>query len=418
MKDKTFLLDWMSSLLNSLGVSSTDGGHKSLFACVVVLLCCILIWRLVRYILLRAHRLGKMVDEKWDVVDAKWDLIFNPTNLKKIAFGVALFMFYMLLPLAFDPASTMSVIVSKVLDLLIVLLLTSAANTVVKTIFTLIYHKRKTKDAPLKGFMQIIQIALWIVAIIIIISIFLNKSPIKLFTGLGASLAVLSFVFKDTLLNLVSGILLSSDKIVKVGDWIEMPSAGIDGTVIDMTLNTVKVRGWDNTISNVSPYTLTTGTFKNWEGMFASGGRRIARFVEIDINTVKFCSEELLGRIGKIELMADHIAALPAPRTQISNLELFRVYIEKYMESQPWLNKSMLHMVRHLQSSDTGVPLQIYAFTATTVWVEYERIQASLFEHIMAIAPLFDIKIFQRPSGGDLEKRVSVEDIIVASDEN
>ena len=153
MKDKTFLLDWMSSLLNSLGVSSTDGGHKSLLACVVVLLCCILIWRLVRYILLRAHRLGKMVDEKWDVVDAKWDLIFNPTNLKKIAFGVALFMFYMLLPLAFDPASTMSVIVSKVLDLLIVLLLTSAANTVVKTIFTLIYHKRKTKDQrrPLEG---------------------------------------------------------------------------------------------------------------------------------------------------------------------------------------------------------------------------------------------------------------------------
>ena len=418
MKDKTFLLDWMSSLLNSLGVSSTDGGHKSLLACAIVVFCCLLIWQLLRYILLRAHRLGKMMDEKWDVVDAKWDLIFNPTNLKKIAFGVALFMFYMLLPLAFDPASAMGIIVRKVLDLLIVLLLTNAANTVVKTIFTLIYHKRKTKDAPLKGFMQIIQIAIWIVAIIIIISIFLDKSPAKLFTGLGASLAVLSFVFKDTLLNLVSGILLSSDKIVKVGDWIEMPSTGIDGTVIDMTLNTVKVRGWDNTISNVSPYTLTSGTFKNWEGMFSSGGRRIARFVEIDINTVKFCSEELLGRIGKIDLMTDHIAALPAPRTQISNLELFRVYIEKYMESQPWLNKDMLHMVRHLQSSDTGVPLQIYAFTATTVWVEYERIQASLFEHIMAIAPLFDIKIFQRPSGGDLEKRVSVDDIIVAADEN
>ncbi len=409
-KEKTFLLDWMSTLLDLLGISSTDGGYKSLFACLVVVLCCLIIWRLVRYILLRAHRLGKMVDERLDVV-------LNPTNLKKIALSISIFIFYVLLPLAFDPSTGAGILVRKVLDILIVWMLTNAASAVVRTIFTLIYHKRKEKDAPLKGFMQIIQIVLWVVAIIIVISILLDKSPTKLFTGLGASLAVLSFVFKDTLLNLVSGILLSSDKIVKVGDWIEMPSAGIDGTVIDMTLNTVKVRGWDNTISNVSPYTLTSGTFKNWEGMFASGGRRIARFVEIDINTVKFCTPELLERIAKVELMADHVASLPEPRTQVSNLELFRAYIERYMEAQPWLNREMLHMVRHLQSSDTGVPLQVYAFTATTAWVEYERIQASLFEHIMAIAPLFDLKIFQRPSGGDLEKRASMEDIIRMTDE-
>lgn len=410
-KEKTFLLDWMSSLLDWLGISSTEGGYKSLFASVVVVLCCLIIWQLVRYILLRTHRLGKMVDERLQVV-------FDPSNLKKIAFSIALFIFYVLIPLAFDPASGVGIIVRKVLDILIVWMLTSAANAVVRTIFTLIYHKRKTKDAPLKGFMQIIQIALWIIGIIIVIAILLDKSPIKLFTGLGASIAVLSFVFKDTLLNLVSGILLSSDKMVKVGDWIEMPSAGLDGMVVDMTLNTVKVQNWDNTISNVTPYTLTSGTFKNWQGMFDSGGRRIARFVEIDINTVKFCSAELLERLSKMELMTEHIASLPAPRTQVSNLELFRVYIEKYMEAQPWLNKKMLHMVRHLQSSDTGVPLQIYAFTATTVWVEYERIQAALFEHIMAIAPLFDLKIFQRPSGGDLEKRITVEELIGAADEN
>ena len=320
-------------------------------------------------------------------------------------------MFYMLLPLAFDPASSVGIFVRKALDVLIVWMLANFANSVVKTIFMLIYHKRKTKDAPLKGFMQVIQIVVWIVAAIVIIAILINKSPTKLFTGLGASLAVLSFVFKDSILNLVSGILLSSDKMVKVGDWIEMPSAGIDGTVIDMTLNTVKVKGWDNTISNVTPYTLTSGTFKNWQGMFSSGGRRIARYVEVDINTVKFCSEELLERVGKLELMKDYIATLEEPRMQTTNLELLRVYIERYMEAQPWLNKQMLHMVRQLQSSDTGVPLQVYAFTSTTVWVEYERIQAALFEHIMAIAPLFDIKIFQRPSGGDLEKKATIEEI-------
>ncbi len=404
MEDKTFLLRWMSGLLDWLGLHSADGGYKSLFATLVVLLCCVVIWRLLRYILLRAHRLGKMVDERLAVV-------LDVANLKKIALTASVILFYMLMPLAFDPTSTLGVTIRKGLDVLLVWMFASATNTVVKTIFMLIYHKRKRKDAPLKGFMQVIQIVLWIIAIILIVAILIDKSPTKLFTGLGASLAVLSFVFKDTILNLVSGILLSSDKMVKVGDWIEMPSAGIDGTVIDMTLNTVKVRGWDNTISNVSPYTLTSGTFKNWQGMFASGGRRIARYVEIDINTVKFCTEELLERVAKLEVMTDYVASIPEPRLQTTNLELLRVYIERYMEAQPWLNRDMLHMVRQLQSSDTGVPLQVYAFTSTTVWVEYERIQAALFEHIMAIAPVFDIRIFQRPSGGDLEKRASVEDL-------
>ncbi len=404
IKEKTFLLEWMKQLLQWLGLNSADGGYKSLFATIIVVVVCLLIWRLLNYVLLRANKIQ-------DYIDTPLEVIFDVPNLKKIALTISVIIFYMMLPLAFDPESTVGIMVRKGLDVMLVWMFTSAINSVVRTVFSLIYLKRKTTGAPLKGFMQVIQIVVWVVAIIFIVSIVIDKSPAKLFTGLGASLAVLSFVFKDTILNLVSGILLSSDKMVKVGDWIEMPSAGIDGTVVDMTLNTVKVRGWDNTISNVSPYTLTTGTFKNWEGMVESGGRRIARFVEIDINTVKFCSEELLDRVSKLELMTDYVTSLPEPRLQVSNLELMRVYIERYLEAQPWINKNMTRMVRHLQSSDTGVPLQVYAFTATTVWVEYERLQASLFEHIMAIAPVFDIRIFQRPSGGDLEKRASVEEI-------
>lgn len=403
--DKGFFLRWMTDLLNWLGLNSADGGFKSLAAALVVMVCCGLVWWIVRFVLLRTVRLKEKISAPYI------HLIFDAKNLKKIALTVSVLLFYILLPLAFDPATDLGRIVKKGLDIVLVWMFTSVLNSAVRTIFEIIYKKRQSTGQPLKGFMQVIQIVLWCVAIIIIISILINKSPTKLFTGLGASLAVLSFVFKDTILNLVSGILLSSDKMIKVGDWIEMPSAGIDGVVIDMTLNTIKVRGWDNTISNVSPYTLTSGTFKNWQGMFASGGRRIARYVEIDINTVKFCTEELLERIAKVELMADVVANLPLPRNQNSNLELFRLYIERYIEQQPWLNKDMIHMVRHLQSSDTGVPLQIYAFTSTTVWVEYERIQAALFEHIMAIAPLFDIKIFQRPSGGDLEKKATIEEI-------
>ena len=395
----------MTNLLNWLGLNSNDGGFKSLAAALVVLASCLLVWRIVRFILLRTVQLKEKISAPYI------HLIFDSTNLKKIALTVAVMMFYILLPLAFDPASELGRFVKKCLDIVLVCMFTSVVSAAVRTIFEIIYKKRKSTGQPLKGFMQVIQIVLWCVAVILIVSIFIDKSPTKLFAGLGASLAVLSFVFKDTILNLVSGILLSSDKMIKVGDWIEMPSAGIDGVVIDMTLNTIKVRGWDNTISNVSPYTLTSGTFKNWQGMFASGGRRIARFVEIDINTVKFCSEELLSRIAKVELMSEVVANLPEPRNQTSNLELFRIYIQRYIGNQPWLNRDMIHMVRHLQSSDTGVPLQIYAFTSTTVWVEYETIQAALFEHIMAIAPMFDIKIFQRPSGGDLEKRATIEEI-------
>lgn len=395
----------MTDLLGWLGLNSSDGGFKSLAAALVVIVCCLLVWWIVRFVLLRTIRLKEKISAPYA------HLIFDADNLKKIALTVAVIMFYILLPLAFDPTSDLGRLVKKCLDIILVWMFTSVLNAAVRTIFEIVYKKRKSTGKPLKGFMQVIQIILWLFAAIIIISILIGKSPVKLLTGLGASFAVLSFVFKDAILNLVSGILLSGDKMIKVGDWIEMPSAGIDGVVIDMTLNTVKVRGWDNTISNVSPYTLTSGTFKNWQGMVASGGRRIARYVEVDINTVKFCSTELLERIGKVELMSSVVATLPEPRIQTSNLELFRIYIDRYLDAQPWLNRDMTHMVRHLQSSDTGVPLQVYAFTNTTVWVEYERIQAALFEHIMSIAPLFDIKIFQRPSGGDLEKKATVEEI-------
>lgn len=395
----------MTDLLGWLGLNSSDGGFKSLAAALVVIICCLLVWWIVRFVLLRTVRLKEKISAPYA------HLIFDADNLKKIALTVAVIIFYVLLPLAFDPDSDLGRLVKKCLDIILVWMFASVINAAVRTIFEIIYKKRKSTGKPLKGFMQVIQIILWLLTGIIIISILIGKSPVKLLTGLGASFAVLSFVFKDAILNLVSGILLSSDKMIKVGDWIEMPSAGIDGVVIDMTLNTVKVRGWDNTISNVSPYTLTSGTFKNWQGMVASGGRRIARYVEVDINTVKFCSPELLERIGKVELMSSVVASLPEPRIQTSNLELFRIYIDRYIDAQPWLNRDMTHMVRHLQSSDTGVPLQVYAFTNTTVWVEYERIQASLFEHLMAIAPLFDIKIFQRPSGGDLEKKATIEEI-------
>lgn len=402
-----FLLSWMDGLLRWLGISGATDSNRSVAASVVVILCCVLFWRGVRYLLLRGARLSKRIDTP------QLAIITKPENIEKVARAIALLTFYTLMPLALDESTRVGIVVKKALDITLVWMFASLLNTAVRTLFLVIYHRRKSKNAPLKGIMQVVQIIVWCVAAIIIIAILIDRSPAKLFTGLGASLAVLSFVFKDPILNLVSGILLSSDKMVKVGDWIEMPSVGIDGEVIDMTLNTVKVKGWDNTISNVSPYTLTSGTFKNWEGMVASGGRRIARMVEIDINSVKFCPPELLERLAKLPALQHLVGTEDATANgqQTTNLELFRHYLEHYIEHQPWLNASMTHMVRHLQSSETGVPIQVYAFTNTTAWIEYERIQAALFEHIMAIAPLFELRIFQRPSGSDLDKIGAVDKI-------
>ncbi len=393
-----FLLKWMSALLDWLGINSADGGHKSVAASLVVILTCVAFWRLLRYVLLRIS--STRHDEQSEL-----RLIFGHANIRKIALTVAVIVFYMLLPLAFPSGSKAGQIVKRMLDIILVWMFTGVASAIVRTVFELVYQKCRTKDKPLKGFMQVLQIIVWCVGIIVIAGIAVGKSPTRLLTGFGASLAVLSFVFKDTILNLVSGILLSTDKMVSVGDWIEMPTYEIDGTVIDMTLNTIKVRNWDNTVSTVTPYALTSGSFRNWQSMVRSGGRRIARSVNIDVESVKFCSDELLQKIAAVDSMSDCASAeFRAKQPRPTNLELFRTYILRHIRRQEWLNSSMMLMVRHLQGTDTGMPLQIYAFTNTTAWVEYENIQSALFEHLVAIAPVFDIHIFQRPSGGDIEK--------------
>lgn len=413
IEQDNFLLRLMSSVLEWLGLDSGSGGYESLAATLIVLLFCLCFWRLLRLILVRSTRL------KGHFRSERTQMVFDEKNMKKIAISVSIVAFYLLLPLAFHADSELGHFVKKALDLILIWMLTALANTVLKTVFEVVRGRTNTGASPLKGIMQVIQIVIWCIGIIIMISVLVGKSPSKLLTGLGASLAILSFVFKDTILNFVSGILLINDKMLKVGDWIEVPSSGIDGEIIDLGLNVVKVRNWDNTVSTTTPYALTQGTFKNWQSMIASGGRRIARSVDIDINSIKFASPDLLSRVATtVEPMKDYAPKEGKTVPQaVTNMELFRVYIKRYIDAQPWVNTSMTRMVRELQPSDMGAPLQVYVFTNTTVWVEYERIQAELFEHIMAIAPLFDIRIFQRPSGSDVEKHTDVLRMVDNSDD-
>ena len=283
-----------------------------------------------------------------------------------------------------------------------------------------IFEKNESyKDKPVKGAIQMIQIVFILIATIVIIRIIVNKSPVYLLTGIGASAAVLMLIFQDLILGLVAGIQLSANKMLQVGDWVVVKNKDIDGTVIEVTLTTVKVMNWDNTISTIQPQTLVKDSFTNWQNVFRLGGRRVARAVNLDVTTVHFMSNEELARwrddkwIGSyvreteeaIDEAVEEGDYVKAQSLKITNLTLFRLYIHRYIVSLPTTHKGFTTMVRLLEPTPYGQPLQLYFFSNDTAWVRYEDIQARVFEYLYAIAPEFGIKIHQLASGGGLLKK-------------
>ena len=274
---------------------------------------------------------------------------------------------------------------------------------------------------PIKGFIQVFKIIIYFICFILIISILLNKTPIILFSSLGALTAVLMFIFKDPILGFIAGIQLSANQMVAKGDWISMPKYGADGNIIDIALTTVKIQNWDKTITTIPTYTLITESFKNWRGMSESGGRRIKRSINIDINTIRFCTEEMLSRFKEIHYISDYLKKTET-ETQVYNQKLnvdhsnlvngrrmtnigtFRAYVETYLRNQPMINKEMTFLVRQLAPTEHGLPIEIYVFSKVQEWGEYESIQANIFDHILAVVPEFDLRVFQDPSGRDFNK--------------
>ena len=274
---------------------------------------------------------------------------------------------------------------------------------------------------PIKGYIQLIKILIYFMAGIMIIAVLLNRNPTVLLTGLGAMAAVLLLVFKDTILGFVASIQLSANNMVKIGDWIEMKSHGADGTVIDITLNTVKVQNWDKTISTIPTYALVAESFNNWKGMEESGGRRIKRFISIDTGTIKFCDEAMLSRFEKFDLIRAYVVQKEnelkaynqtkklSEEDYISgrhqtNIGIFRKYLEVFLRQHPMINLDMTFLVRQLQPVGKGLPIEIYVFCKDKAWANYEAIQADIFDHILAVIPEFELKVFQEPTGADISK--------------
>ena len=275
-----------------------------------------------------------------------------------------------------------------------------------------------SEGRPIKGYLQVVKILIYFIGVILMISFILEESPKTLLAGLGALAAVLMLVFKDTILGFVASIQLSANNMVKPGDWIEMPSHNADGTVLDISLHTVKVQNWDKTIATVPTYSLVSESFKNWRGMEESGGRRIKRSINLDMNSVRFLDEEMVGKFRKISLLRDYVDgkeneirkyneensiddSVLVNGRRMTNLGTFRIYIEEYLRNHPKIHNEMTFLVRHLQPTERGLPIEIYVFSNDQAWANYESIQADIFDHILAVIPEFGLKVFQNPTGSD-----------------
>ena len=252
------------------------------------------------------------------------------------------------------------------------------------------------KKHPLKGLVQALQVILYFVGGIIVVAVLIDKSLTVLLTGLGASAAVLMLVFKDSILGFVAGVQLSQNNMVRIGDWIQMTDGSANGTVEEITLNTVKVRNWDNTITMIPPYTLVSVPFKNWRGMQESGGRRADKCIFIDLNSLMVCTDEMIGRIrADLPLMAenkeDNASAI------LTNVQLYRLYIERYLRHHPDVNQALDIIVTQKEATAYGLPIEVYFFTREKAWAVYERKQSDIFDHLMTVAPDFGLRIYQRP---------------------
>lgn len=310
-------------------------------------------------------------------------------------------------------------IVQNVTNAFVILTVALAINGTLTLINTIYERRPDSHMKPIKGYIQVIKIVIYVISAILIIATLIDRSPVILLSGIGAMAAVVILVFQDTLLSLVASMQISSNDIVRVGDWVEMPTLNADGDVIDIALHTVKVQNWDKTITTIPTRRFITDSFKNWRGMQESGGRRIMRNILLDQQSVGFLSSEEKERLSRFRLLRDYLPEKqkeidewnqslkdegkePANTRRITNIGTFRAYVLNYLKSHQGIHQKMTLMVRQLSPGPDGLPLQVYAFTNTTAWVEYEGIQSDLFDHLLSILPEFGLRVYQHPSGVDL----------------
>lgn len=364
----------------------------------LILLISYIITKLFRHLVIPAvHKITSRTKATWD------DYLFNERMMTSFCRMIPPIMFYLLLPFVFNNIPQVLDILLKGCLIYLVITTLMLVNSFLNSLYEISNEHETLRNRPLKGIYQMINLVAIGIGIILIISILIDQNAATILAGLGASAAVLMLIFKDSILGLVAGVQLSANDMLRPGDWITMPKYGADGDVLEVSLTTVKVRNFDKTITTIPPYALVSDSFQNWRGMRETGGRRIKRSIFIDMTTVHFCSErekEMFASRGWID------EAQAKPETQVINLYVFRNYLQNYLKEHPRTHKELMIMVRQMQPTSEGLPLEIYCFSNTTVWPEYEQIQGEIFDHILAVIPEFGLRIFQRPSGNDLSTTI------------
>ncbi len=304
---------------------------------------------------------------------------------------------YILPSVIFEKGTPAIRIMHKIDVIYLIVVLIMILNTALVFFLQLYSSTDKNKSHPLKGLVQGLQVILYFVGGIVIVSVIIDKSPAVLLTGLGASAAVLTLIFKDSILGFVAGYQLSQNNMIRLGDWIQMPDGSANGTVEEITLNTVKVRNWDNTLTMIPPYTLVTTPFKNWRGMQESGGRRADKCIYLDLNNLIICDQDTVADIARnVPLIDGYLKSLPEI-PEMTNVQMFRTYIELYLRSCPEVNSALDLIVTQKEVTAYGLPIEVYFFTREKAWATYEKQQSDIFDHIMTMAPSFGLRLYQRP---------------------
>ena len=387
--------EFLGQFYLSIGIDPTNySWMMRLSLLLLILVFTLLFTRLFRLLLIPfIHRLTAKTKAKWD------EALFNRRLL--IAFSRLLppIIWYLFLPMVFTTMPMLLLILQKACLIYLVVTTLRLISTFLSTLYELSSNHEKLRHRPLKGIYQMVQLIAILVGVIIMISILIDKDATTILAGLGASAAVMMLIFKDSILGLVAGIQLSANDMLRPGDWITMSKYGADGYVIEVSLTTVKVQNFDKTITTLPPYALVSDSYQNWRGMWENGGRRIKRSLFIDMNTIRFCPSA-----AEPASVADQAAEAPV------NLRLYRQYVLDYLERHPHVKNDMMKMVRQLPSTPQGLPLEVYCFADTTEWVEYERIQDEIFDHLIAVLPRFGLRIYQQPAGADFNRGGAASD--------
>jgi miniconductance mechanosensitive channel len=387
---------------------------------IIVLLVSSILYYIAKFFILRVlKRIAARTASNWD------DVLIEQKVFQRMAFLIPGILIYQSIPITLDEFPAFIPVGLKLTNLYIIVIFLLIINSFLNSVYEMYQKSEFALYHPIKGYIQIGKIIVYIVVFLLILSLLFGQSPIYMLTGLGAFSAVLLLIFKDPILGFVGGIQLSANDMVRQGDWISMPKYGADGTVLEISLTTVKVQNFDNTISTLPTYSLVSESFQNYRGMKESGVRRMKRSISIDMSSVKFCTNEMLNKFRKINILQEYIDRTEAELENYNqennidnsvfvngrrqtNIGVFRAYLEEYLLRHPMVHNKSDQLVRQLQPTSLGIPIEIYAFVLETGWVRFEKVQSDIFDHILAIVPEFELRVFQSPTGEDLRQSNSI----------